>query len=172
MTQKTTTPFRIATLIFVKNKEGKHLLLKRTKAPNFGLWSPIGGKLDTASGESPFECAVRETAEETGFEIEDKDLHLFAYVSEKNYEGVNHWLLFLFNCLKAIPHLPDTHEEGHFGFFSDEDIKSHVEVPTSDKSILWPIYWQHHQKFVGLKMDCTAGQPTDLSGMHIETRMG
>ena len=58
-------PYKIAVLVFLENAAGEHLLLLRAKPPNLGIWSPIGGKLDTAAGESPFECAVRETQEET-----------------------------------------------------------------------------------------------------------
>jgi 8-oxo-dGTP diphosphatase len=67
-------PYKIAVLVFLQNAEGKHLLLLRAKAPNLGSWSPIGGKLETSTGESPFECAIRETREETGFELEAGDL--------------------------------------------------------------------------------------------------
>ena len=56
-------PYKIAVLVFLENAAGDHLLLLRAKPPNLGSWSPIGGKLETATGESPFECAVRETAE-------------------------------------------------------------------------------------------------------------
>ena len=38
------------------------------------------------SGESPVECAQREAMEETGLILEEKDLKLFGYVSEKGYE--------------------------------------------------------------------------------------
>ena len=51
--------YKIAVLVFLENAAGEHLLLLRAKAPNLGAWSPIGGKLETAVGESPFECAVR-----------------------------------------------------------------------------------------------------------------
>ena len=71
-------PYKIAVLVFLENAAGEHLLLHRAKAPNLGAWSPIGGKLETSIGESPFECAVRETREETGFAIASSDLHLFA----------------------------------------------------------------------------------------------
>src|ERR1022692_1643250 len=60
-------PYRIAVLVFLENAAGEHLLIHRAKPPNLGAWSPIGGKLEMASGESPFECAVRETREEAGF---------------------------------------------------------------------------------------------------------
>ncbi len=52
-------PFKISVLVFLRDEAGRLLLLQRTKAPNIGCWSPPGGKLETALGESPFECAVR-----------------------------------------------------------------------------------------------------------------
>ena len=62
-------------------------MLQRSKSPNKGFWSPPGGKLEMALGESPYECAKRESYEELGLELHDDDLNLFGYVSEKNYEG-------------------------------------------------------------------------------------
>jgi 8-oxo-dGTP diphosphatase len=111
-------PYKIAVLVFLENAAGEHLLLLRAKPPNLGAWSPIGGKLEMATGESPFECAVRETREETGFEIGAPDLHLFAVIAEKAYEGQSHWLMFLFRCRRPLPGLPPDISEGRFGFFS------------------------------------------------------
>jgi len=101
-------PYRIAVLVFLENAAGEHLLLLRAKAPNKGVWSPIGGKLEMATGESPFECAVRETREETGFRIGVADLHLFSVIAEKAYEGQSHWLMFLFRCRRPCPGSPWT----------------------------------------------------------------
>ena len=112
-----TLPYKIAVLVFLENAAGEHLLLHRAKPPNQGAWSPIGGKLEMATGESPFECAVRETREETGFGIEAADLHLFSVIAEKAYEGQSHWLMFLFRCLRPLPGLPPDISEGRFGFF-------------------------------------------------------
>src|SRR5579871_2752687 len=109
---------KIAVLVFLENAAGEHLLLLRAKPPNLGVWSPIGGKLETSLGESPFECAARETHEETGFNVALGDLHLFAMIAEKAYEGESHWLLFLFRCKKPIPALPSDIAEGRFGFFT------------------------------------------------------
>ena len=58
-------PFKISVLVFVKDKNGRLLLIRRAKEPNKDCWSPIGGKLEMVGGESPFECAVRETKEES-----------------------------------------------------------------------------------------------------------
>jgi 8-oxo-dGTP diphosphatase len=92
-------PYRIAVLVFLEDISGRHLLMLRAKPPNQGIWSPIGGKLETATGESPHECAVRETREETRHEVTTADLHLFGMIAEKAYEGQSHWLLFL-----SLPH--------------------------------------------------------------------
>ncbi len=153
--------YKIAVLVFIQNSRGEHLLLLRAKAPNLGTWSPIGGKLETATGESPFECAVRETREETGHEITVADLHLFAMIAEKAYEGASHWLLFLFHCKRPLDRLPESMEEGRFGFFSREEIE-HLSLPETDREALWRIHDGHRHSFVALRADCAPGRPLDL----------
>jgi 8-oxo-dGTP diphosphatase len=154
----TSLAYKIAVLVFLENSAGEHLLLLRAKAPNLGVWSPIGGKLETSVGESPFECAVRETREETGFEVATADLHLFAMIAEKAYEGETHWLMFLFRCRRPIDRVPDTIAEGRFGFFSRRAIES-LAIPETDRTALWPIYDRYRDRFVALKADCAPGLP-------------
>ena len=150
---KTTLPFKISTLVFVHNALGHQLLIQRKKAPNLGCWSPIGGKLDMSAGESPYECARRETEEEIGLQLSDQDLHCFGYISEKSYEGTGHWLMFLFECKKELPELPAAINEGHFEFFERAAIDD-LAIPESDRSLLWPHYDQHKAGFVGLRANC------------------
>ena len=145
--------YKIAVLVFIHNEAGEQLLLHRAKAPNLGRWTPIGGKLETSTGESPFECAVRETAEETGHRIAATDLHLFGMIAEKAYEGQSHWLLFLFCCTRAIAELPPAMDEGHFGFFSRDAIDT-LPLPDTDRTALWPIYDRHRDGFVAMRADC------------------
>jgi 8-oxo-dGTP diphosphatase len=154
----TALPYKIAVLVFLENSAGEHLLLLRAKPPNKGVWSPIGGKLEMATGESPFECAVRETREETGFSVETPDLHLFSIIAEKAYEGETHWLMFLFRCKRPLPGLPPDISEGRFGFFSREAIRA-LPIPETDRSALWPTYDEHRERFVALKADCQPGKP-------------
>ncbi len=151
-------PYKIAVLVFLENGAGDHLLLLRAKPPNLGVWSPIGGKLEMATGESPFECAVRETREETGLEIGNPDLHLFSVIAEKAYEGETHWLMFLFRCLRPLPDLPADISEGRFGFFSRKEIDA-LPIPETDRTALWPTYDAHRHRFVALKADCRPGKP-------------
>lgn len=152
---------KIAVLVFLENAAGEHLLMLRAKPPNRGNWSPIGGKLETAVGESPFECAVRETLEETAHRVEAKDFHLFAMIAEKGYEGEAHWLMFLFRCKIPLPALPPEIAEGKFAFFSREAIEA-LPIPETDRSALWPIYDRYRDRFVALKADCLPGKPVQV----------
>jgi 8-oxo-dGTP diphosphatase len=146
-------PYKISVLVFIENTAGEQLLLLRAKQPNLGVWTPIGGKLEMTTGESPFECAVRETAEETGLHVSAADLHLFAMIAEKAYQGDTHWLMFLFRCKRPIAALPPNIAEGRFAFFSREAIKD-LPIPETDKAALWPIFDQYKDGFVALRADC------------------
>jgi 8-oxo-dGTP diphosphatase len=161
MSDSPTPAYKVAVLVFVQDRDGRQLLLKRAKSPNLGRWTPIGGKLETSTGESPFECAARETREETGHVVETDDLHLFAMIAEKAYEGTAHWLLFLFQCKRPIDGLPPAMEEGHFGFFSRAEIDK-LPLPETDKTALWPIYDRHREGFVALRADCHPGSPLKI----------
>ena len=150
--------YKIAVLVFLENAAGEQLLMLRAKPPNLGVWSPIGGKLETAGGESPFECAARETREETGLEVSPADMHLFAMIAEKAYEGESHWLLFLFRCRMPIPALPREIAEGRFGFFSRAAIDA-LPIPETDRTALWPVFDRYRDRFVALRADCSPDHP-------------
>ena len=147
-------PFKISSLIFIQNQNEEFLLIKRSKSPNKDCWSPIGGKLDFSIGESPYECAIRETKEEIDLTLKESDINCFGYISEKNYENSNHWLMFLFNCNKKLEKMPKNIEEGYFSFFSRDKINN-LEIPITDKKLLWPYYDSHKNSFIGLRADCS-----------------
>jgi len=105
------------------------------------------------SGESPYECARRETEEEIGLRLDDSDLNCFGYISEKSYEGAGHWLMFLFECKKTLTHLPEAINEGHFKFFERSAIDE-LPIPETDRTLLWPYYDRYKDGFVGLRANC------------------
>ncbi len=154
-------PFKISVLVFVQNDSNEHLLIKRRKAPNKGRWSPIGGKLEMHQGESPYECARRETQEEIRLSVADSDLHCFGYISEKSYEGTGHWLMFLFNCKKRIQKLPEEIDEGSFAFFSRSGIES-LSIPKTDRMLLWPYFDKYNTGFVGIRANCAPSGNLDI----------
>jgi 8-oxo-dGTP diphosphatase len=151
-------PYKISSLIYLRNPDGELLLMKRNKAPNKGLWSPIGGKLEMGTGESPHEAAVREVGEEVGLSITPQDLHLFAMIAEKNYEDRCHWLMFLFDCRKPLEQLPPPISEGSFAFFKEEQVMD-LDLPETDRQSLWKIYFKSHKDFVALRADCHSDIP-------------
>lgn len=146
--------YKLAVLVFLEDGHGRQLLILRKKKPNQGNWSPIGGKLETGIGESPFECAARETREETGYAFGPEDFHLFSMIAEKAYEGDAHWLIFLFRCLQKISAIPPSMEEGDFGLFTREEI-DRLPIPDTDRKALWPIWDEHRKDFVAMRVDCT-----------------
>jgi 8-oxo-dGTP diphosphatase len=154
-------PYKISTLLYIRNAQGDLLLLERLKQPNAGMWSPIGGKLEMPTGESPFEAARREAAEEIGLYLEDKDLHLFAMVAEKNYEFRTHWLMFLFNCHKTVDKLPAAIDEGRFAFIPENQLDQ-LNIPDTDRKSLWALYQNHRNGFVSVRADCRPDQPLQI----------
>ena len=153
--------YKVSVLVFMKNEAGDFLLMHRNKSPNKGCWSPIGGKLDMETGESPHQCAVREIKEETNLDVEISDLHLFSMIAEKNYEGHGHWLLFLFDCKKPLPYLPENITEGDFAFYSRQELES-LPLPETDRNGLWATYDAHRDGFVAMRADCTPDKKLEI----------
>jgi 8-oxo-dGTP diphosphatase len=151
-----TLPYKIATLLYCFNQKDETLLLRRKYKPNLGLWSPCGGKLHMADGESPYACACREAGEEIGLKLDPRDLHLTGIVSEHGYEGEGHWLLFLFEVLPRLTALPPAHREGDFAFFAAEEIAS-LPIPKTDLEQIWPLFWRHRGGFFSAHCRCLDG---------------
>lgn len=60
------------TLCYIENERGDYLMLHRVKKENDcnrDKWIGVGGKFE--NGESPEECVLRETLEETGLTLTD-----------------------------------------------------------------------------------------------------
>ena len=85
-------------------------------------------------------------------DIEENDLKLFAYISEKNYEGSGHWLMFLFDCLTSLNDLPPNGPEGTFAWFDREEVDN-LKIPETDHLLVWPIYDKRHGEFTALRAD-------------------
>lgn len=74
------------TLVYIE-KDSKYLMLHRTKKQNdynHDKWIGIGGKFEEA--ESPEECILRETKEETGLTLNEIEYRgIVTFVSDENF---------------------------------------------------------------------------------------
>lgn len=155
-------PYKIAVLCYLYDDEGQVLLLHRDQQPNRGMYSPVGGKVDIASGEGPHQCALREVAEETGITLGHDDLRLTGIVSERAYEDEAHWLIFLFEAV--VPLARDAlkwtrFEEGTLEWKRAEEVPG-LPIPRTDREIMWPLVQAHRGGFFVVHIDWSA---TDMT---------
>jgi 8-oxo-dGTP diphosphatase len=149
-------PYRIAVLCYLYDADGRVLLLHRRKAPNAGMYSPIGGKLEVALGEGPHDCAIREIQEEAGIRLRHQDVHLTGIVSERAYENQTHWLMFLFEVTRPIA--PDEianmdFDEGTMEWIEPDRVPD-LGIPDTDRLVMWPMVQQHRGGFFMVHIDC------------------
>jgi 8-oxo-dGTP diphosphatase len=156
-------PYRIACLCDLRDERGRVLLLRRTKSPNEGLCSPIGGKLDMATGESPAMCAQREIREEAQVEVPVERLHLAGLVSEQAYESRGHWLIFVYRVLGPVAVQPRTIREGELAWHEPGALEG-LPLPETDRRVIWPLIRRHETSgpggrpgFFAVHIDCRDG---------------
>lgn len=150
-------PYRIAVLCYIFDAEERVLLLHRCKPPNQHLYSPIGGKLEQAVGESPTTCAVREIHEETGLAVSSADLHLAGIVSETAFDHDTHWLMFLYELTRPVAVAPRRFDEGRLEWHDPAHITA-LPLPDTDRQVLWPLFWRYRRQFFCAHIDCRGDQ--------------
>ena len=150
-------PYKVAVLCYLYDKDDRLLLLLRSKEPNAGSYSPIGGKLEAAIGESPHACAIREIQEESTVVVSPSDIRLSGMIAETAYEGDTHWMIFLYEVTRPI----DPSEiklmeidEGTLEWIAVDDVES-LTIPQTDREIIWPLVKQHRKGFFAIHIDCT-----------------
>jgi 8-oxo-dGTP diphosphatase len=166
-------PYKIAVLVYVFNDAGQLLLLHRRRPPNKDLYSPIGGKLEQQTGESPHACALREIEEEIGVRLGLDDLRLLGIVSERAYtwnaattpsavamqpspagEGAGapspaapaaHWLMFCFEVTRRLNFPARDMNEGRLEWM-DPIILKELDIPKTDREVIWPLVEQYSRQ--------------------------
>lgn len=159
-------PYRLACLCDLRDATGRVLLIRRQKHPNFGLCSPIGGKLDMKTGESPAQCAQREIHEEAGIKVPIERLRLVGLISEAAFEGAGHWLLFYYRVLGPVEVKTGPMNEGLLEWHEPDTIDD-LPIPETDRKIIWPLVRKHETTgrdgkpgFFALHIDCNGDQIT------------
>jgi len=157
MTTSAPIPYKIAVLCDLRDAQGRVLLLHRAKAPNKDMYSPIGGKLEQAIGESPAQCAQREIAEEAGIDVPIERLRLSGVISEQAYENETHWLLFVYRVMGAVEVEVGPMNEGVLEWHAPEDIAK-LNMPETDRQVLWPMLNEHQEGFFAVHIDCSGDE--------------
>ncbi len=149
----TTLPYKIAVLCDLRDAQGRVLLLHRNKQPNKGLYSPIGGKLETSTGESPAQCAHREIREEAGIDIPIERLRLRLLISEQAYQGTTHWLMFVYQVIGPVEVVEGDMDEGKLVWTSLSELAD-LPLPETDARFLWPELQKNDNGLVAMHIDC------------------
>ena len=99
-----------STLCYIENPQGEYLMLHRIKKKNdlnHDKWVGVGGKFE--DGESPEECVLRETREETGLTLTDYQYRgLVTFVSDQWETEYMHvftatgWIGSLIECNEGV----------------------------------------------------------------------
>jgi 8-oxo-dGTP diphosphatase len=153
-------PYKIAVLCYLYDEAGRVLLLHRMKDPNKGMYSPIGGKLEVAEGEGPHDCAIREIEEEAGVTLSNDEVRMTGIVSETAYQGETHWLIFLFEVMRPIRHdeiASMTFDEGTLEWIEPDRVHD-LDIPETDREIMWPLAKDHRGGFFVAHIDCRGGK--------------
>jgi len=155
-------PHQIAVLCDLRDAQGRVLLLHRRKEPNIDLYSPIGGKLELASGESPLMAARREIREEAGIDVPAERLRLGGIVSERGYESRVNWLMFWVRVEGAVEVAEREFREGRLEWHDPRKLPSdlggesmpRLAMPETDRKVIWPLVLANPEGFFSVYIDC------------------
>ena len=105
------------TLCYIESNE-HYLMLNKNKRKddlNKGKWMGLGGHIET--GETPYECIIREVKEESGLTIDNPLLRAKLYFINDNYEE----LMYLFTASNFSGKLIEC-DEGMLDWIKKEDV--------------------------------------------------
>ena len=178
-------PYKIAVLVYVFNDAGHLLLLHRRRPPNQDLYSPIGGKLEQQTGESPYACALREIEEEIDVRLGLSDIRLLGIVSERAYTWnaattpstvathdppsltppppgpAAHWLMFCFEVNRPLNFPSRSIEEARLEWIDPAALPT-MSIPKTDRDVIWPLVRRHSRFLAG------AAHPSEFFSVHID----
>lgn len=123
---------RETTLCYIEN-DGKYLMLHRSPKKHdgsVGMWMGVGGKLE--EGETPDECVVRETKEETGLTLVDYRKRGVIYFYSDVWEDE---IMHLYSGYSFEGELTDACDEGEL-YWIDTDKVMELDMWEGDRVFL------------------------------------
>ncbi len=80
-------------------------------------------------------------------------------VSETAYENQTHWLMFLYEVTRPVQLQATTFDEGSLEWHAPEALEK-LNIPDTDRQIIWPMFWKHRGGFFAAHLDCTGDRLT------------
>ena len=115
-------------------RDGQVLLIKRKNAHGAGSWAVPGGHLE--HGETPEQCAIRETREEVGIDISGVRFAAITndVFTEKSRHYITIWMIA--SRAKGEPYIAAAREANEVGWFSWES-PACAAVPPAAEPVGW-----------------------------------
>ncbi|MEM7128732.1 MAG: 8-oxo-dGTP diphosphatase [Chloroflexota bacterium] len=131
------TQFTNTTLCYIRSND-QTLMLRRAKRDSmYGKWIVPGGKFEP--GETPEECAIRESLEETGLTLNKVDLRgILTFVNDRTSPRIKTTTCFVFECFDFHGALQAS-DEGELRWVADSEMTS-LDIPRSDQTFIPWIY--------------------------------
>ena len=110
---------KLATLVYVQHA-GKTLMVLRNKKKNDmhqNKWNTLKSKFEAS--ESPEECAIRETLEESGLTI--RRPQLVGFITFPAFDDIEDWYVFVFTASEFSGDLIDS-PEGDLAWIPDAEL--------------------------------------------------
>lgn len=140
-----------STLIYLENSRGEYLMLHRVKKKNdinHDKWIGVGGGFE--HGESPEECALRETREETGLTLTN---FRFRGIVTFDCEGQETLYMHLFTASGWTGELTDC-DEGELEWVAKEKV---YDLPIWEGDKIFFRLLEEERPFFSLKLSYDKG---------------
>lgn len=140
-----------SSLIYLENSRGEYLMLHRVKKKNdinHDKWIGVGGGFE--HGESPEECALRETREETGLTLTD---FRFRGIVTFDCEGQETLYMHLFTASGWTGELTDC-DEGELEWVAKEKV---YDLPIWEGDKIFFRLLEQERPFFSLKLSYDKG---------------
>ena len=137
-------------LIYLENEAGEYLMLHRVKKKNdinHDTWIGVGGSFE--EGESPEDCALRETWEETGLTLTD---YRFRGIVTFDCEGQETSLMHLFTATAWTGELIECNE-GDLEWIAREKV---YDLPIWEGDKIFFRLLEENRPFFSLKLSYDA----------------
>ncbi len=148
---------KISTLCYVQDKNN-YLMIHKIKKENDlfkDFWNGVGGKLET--NESPEECAIRETYEETGLKVKNPTLKGII-TFPNNHDSGETWYVFVY-LIKEFKGTVIESDEGTLQWIPIKDINK-LNIQNADRHFL---KWIQNDQIFSAKFYYTGNELIDFT---------